>query len=206
MYLDVKGLITTGVGNLIDPLPAALRLPWKRWDGTPAARSDIEAEWRRLKSQPKLAKMHHKYAGMISSLRLTDADIDALVAAKLASNEVEIKRHFPDWDSFPADAQLAILSLAWACGPSFAPKWPGLSMLIRARNWRAAGTQPVDSDGRIKRAPCDIKSEGNPGVIPRNRLQRAHFVEAASDIARQFPAVLHGPCTLAALNAKWQPL
>src|SRR5580704_1499007 len=28
MYLDVKGLVTIGVGNLIDPLPAAVGLPF----------------------------------------------------------------------------------------------------------------------------------------------------------------------------------
>jgi len=35
MYVDVKGLVTTGIGNLIDLLSAALELPFHHNDGTP---------------------------------------------------------------------------------------------------------------------------------------------------------------------------
>lgn len=194
MYLDVKGLVTTGVGNLIDSVYQAQQLPWKRKDGTRASSIEIANEWQILKMRQDLSRLHYKHAGNLCDLRLTDADIDALVARKLESNSEEIAEHFPGWPTFPADAQLAILSLAWAVGPSFAPKWPNLSEAIRAKDWVACASHMV------------IKSEGNPGVIPRNQLNREHLIAAASKLAREYPDVLHGPCTLAALRAGWKQI
>jgi hypothetical protein len=48
MYADVLGLITTGQGNLIDPKPAALALPWRNRDGALASSAEISAEWDRI--------------------------------------------------------------------------------------------------------------------------------------------------------------
>ena len=42
MYLDIKGFVTTGMGNLIDPVPAALALTWHDADGMRAS----PAVWR----------------------------------------------------------------------------------------------------------------------------------------------------------------
>src|SRR4029453_7562541 len=42
MYLDIKGLVTTGVGNLIDPVGLASKLPFvHKGDGSPASEVDI---------------------------------------------------------------------------------------------------------------------------------------------------------------------
>lgn len=44
MYLDVKNLVTTGMGNLIDPIGAASSLPWvHKSDGSPASPEEIAA-------------------------------------------------------------------------------------------------------------------------------------------------------------------
>ena len=50
MYLDVLGLVTTGMGNLIDPMSTALGLPWVDETGTQGSQNDIAAEWRAVKS------------------------------------------------------------------------------------------------------------------------------------------------------------
>jgi hypothetical protein len=41
MYLDVKGLVTTGLGNLIDSTGDAEQLAWQHADGTPASTDEI---------------------------------------------------------------------------------------------------------------------------------------------------------------------
>src|SRR5207244_2818316 len=44
MYLDIKGLVKTGVGNLIDPVGLALKLPFvHKADGSPASEVEIRA-------------------------------------------------------------------------------------------------------------------------------------------------------------------
>ncbi len=63
MYLDIKGLVTVGVGNLIDPIELATLLPFcfKSRPGiaTPGARASqaqIAAEWQQLKRDLSLAQ------------------------------------------------------------------------------------------------------------------------------------------------------
>lgn len=167
MYMDVKGLITTGVGNLIDPFPAARALPWKRADGTLATEEQVSDAWHRLKSHPEYAHRHVRHAEALTQLYLTDDDIDALVAKKLEENAAFITaHHFPLFPEFPADAQLGIMSMAWAVGPGFPTKFPTFSGFAERQAWEDALPH------------CSIRTEGNPGVIPRNRANRVCFANA----------------------------
>jgi GH24 family phage-related lysozyme (muramidase) len=45
LYCDVKGLVTTGRGNLVDPMSLALPLPWQI-DGSPATEAQVVDAWR----------------------------------------------------------------------------------------------------------------------------------------------------------------
>lgn len=180
-YLDVKGLVTVGTGNLIDPSPAALGLPWQI-DGRPATRAEILADWTALKKQQGLARLHHKYAAPVTRIRLTPEAMDALLLARLDANEADLKRrHFPDFDSYPADAQLALLSIAWAVGSDWPRKFPRTKLAVLARDWSMAATEGV------------INSAGNPGVIPRNHANRLCFQNAARVDGKSDHTVLHWP-------------
>jgi GH24 family phage-related lysozyme (muramidase) len=195
LYVDVKNLVTTGVGNLVDPLPLALQLPWKHEKtGEIATRDEVTAAWNTLKHHPGLAvqpggslvplsKLHYNTAARLNDLRLTDEDIDALVAQKLQEFEAHLrKHHFHDWDSFPADAQLGILSMAWACGPGFPQTFKTFARVATAQDWVAA------------KASCAIRTAGNPGVVPRNRNNERCFLNAATVHDRGLdPSVLHWP-------------
>lgn len=204
MYLDVLELVTTGMGNLIRTVESALALPWRRADGSLASAAEVRAQHAALRAHGGLARRHYRYASDYletrfgHALTLDDDAISELCVHKLQSNvEWIAERHFPELGEWPADAQLACLSMAWAMGPDWPRKFPTCKGLLIGRNFRAAGTIAGP------RAPCDISSTGNPGVIPRNQLNRAHYIEASTDLARQFPSVLHGPCTLGALRAGW---
>ena len=170
MYLDIKGLVTTGVGNLIDSVAAAQRFPWRKdfGKGRLATPAEIAAAWRELKSRQDLAKLHWAYAAKLNDLRLTDEDIDALVTEKLFEFEAYLERHhFPDWRDFPADAQLAICSMAWACGPGFPRIFKNFARFASLQQWANA------------KACCTIREAGNPGVVPRNVANRFCFDNAA---------------------------
>src|ERR1700689_2073956 len=87
MYLDLKGLATTGRGNLIDPSGAAMGLPWLRKDNTAATAHEIAAEWLYIKSRQDLAKVGGGAFKDIARLHLSDAAIDTLTIHKLLENE-----------------------------------------------------------------------------------------------------------------------
>lgn len=169
MYLDVKGLVTTGVGNLIDPLNGskALKLPWlRKVDNQPASEQEIRDEWYYLKTRPDLARKHYKYAGNVCKLYLSEEAIDQLVFKKLEDNEKILKKYYPQWDSYPADAQLGILSMAWAVGAGFPEIFKNFTQYALRQEWDKAADC------------CGIKTTNNPGVVPRNAANKRCFRNA----------------------------
>lgn len=171
MYQDILGLVSTGIGNLIDfgkPVPdmnaprltgeppeAALTLPWYwKLDGRPASRSDIASEWHAVKAHPTAAKRGHRVLEGLTNLRLSEDGIRELVLGKARLNEVTLRARFPHFDEWPAEAQLATHSMAWACGPAF--HFPALAAALNAGDFYSAA------------ARCHIDDSHNPGVTPRN--------------------------------------
>lgn len=175
MYVDVLGYITTGVGNLIDPIGQAELLPWTLEDGTKADLAQVRADWHLLKSASgHYAKLHWKYARAATKCRLTEQAIDSLVAQKRTEFETFLRSHyFKDWDSFPADAQLGIMSMSWACGPGFPLKFGNFRNAVLAQDWDAAVATCKIKEG------TPGKSDWNPGVVPRNAKNRFLFANAA---------------------------
>lgn len=178
MFPDVKKLISGGFGLLLDPVALAMTVPWRSQDGTLASREQVIAEWSRLKNfvekNPGSEFWSWKRFEKQTTLRLTPEDMDAAVLSKVAMNETVLRRGFPDYDSWPADAQLGIHSMAWACGPGIWSQsagrnhWPKLTAACRARDWRTAAVE------------CFMNEEKrNPGIIPRNKGNRVMFMNAA---------------------------
>ena len=189
MYLDVRELITTGVGNLIDatqsgsptPWTPALSLPWHHeLTGAPATQNEIRETWQALKARPDLAKRHWKYAAKLNDLRLSDEAIDALVHRKLLQNERELRKVFHEWDSWCADAQLGVCSMAWAMGPGFPAKFKNFTRYANAGDWDAARVScKISTVIRLKLPDGSIREIPNPGTMPRNRANEMCFGNAA---------------------------
>ena len=180
MYLDVKGLVTVGVGNLVDPVEEAQALPFRFKNrtgitapGTPGTPDQIAKEWQTLKNNPSLKTKGYTACEPITQLELSDAAIDSLILARLTKNEIFLKRQqwFVDFDTWPADAQLGLLSMAWAMGPG----GPG-----QFSNFRAA-CQKLDFNTAA--AECKMNEAGNAGVVPRNRANFTLFSNAAIVLA-----------------------
>lgn len=182
MYLDVKGYVTCGVGNLLEntsedrPVPVVFTLPWKRrLDNQPATRAEIEAEWYRVNVRTDLADASSARRRAITTLYLTDAAIDALVFAKLEANDATLKRQFPGMAAWPWQAQLALHSMSWARGENgYEREYPKLTSALRRRAFATAA------------AECRIAGEAtNKGLIPRNEANKQLFLDAAaSPVAR----------------------
>jgi hypothetical protein len=189
MYLDILGLVTVGVGNLIDTPGQAIALPFvHEKTGERATAAEIAEAWRALKGRQDLSKLHWKYAAALNDLRLTDRAIDELVLGKLESNARHLqKNYFRDFATWPADAQLAALSMAWAMGPDFPRKFGNWTKFALLQDWVSA------------KACCKIRETGNPGVVPRTRQNEKCHDNAASVAASGGlldPAELFWPATV----------
>jgi GH24 family phage-related lysozyme (muramidase) len=180
LYLDMLGLPTVGVGCLVATPAESCKLPWRHPDGSLASPSAIVAEWKLVQSHQELKKLHYKYATRHAKLRLSEPDVDALTLGRLDTFESFLERYYPEFDLWPAPAQLATLSMSWAMGPGFPPKWKNHSLACRAQNWpHAAATCKMrerNGDGSL-----------NVGLIPRNKKNVELFLEAA----RVAPGILN---------------
>lgn len=147
LYADVLGLVTTGMGNLVDPMPYALALPWELPGGIPAPKDAVVRAWTAVKNDPLCASRGWRYACGIpaNNVRLSSDAVHALILDKLESNDKAMLVRFPDWESRPADAQLAAHSMAWAMGPGFWHKFPRFTVAFKAGDYRVAAKESAIS-------------------------------------------------------------
>ncbi|WP_406724914.1 hypothetical protein WJ438_09985 [Streptomyces sp. GD-15H] len=187
MYLDVKGLVSTGVGNRIDASRGTLqeptasereashaiarRLRWLTADGDEATAEQIDSEWDLVKSRTDLAPRGGGSFAAITSLRLPDDEIERLVFSKLDEMEGHLRRRteFSSFDSWPADAQLGVLSMSWGMGPAF--RFPRFQAFVSSDDWEGAATE------------CRFNPEIGTIVIRNDRNQKL-FRNAARVVAR----------------------
>jgi GH24 family phage-related lysozyme (muramidase) len=165
MYQDVKGLVTVADGDLVDPISLAMNLPWCH-GGNPSDPADdaaIIAGWEAVKAMPP-GLSWKAYVGA-TDLRLTPQAIDQLVRTKCNENEATLAQRIPNWALLPADAQLGVLSMAWACGPWF--DFPKFMAALKVADFATCAVE------------CKMSAQGNPGLVPRNAQDQRLFEAAA---------------------------
>lgn len=184
LYCDVKGLVTCAVGILVDSSPhaqpwlPALDLEWSLTDGTRASKDQVIEDWRKVKN----GNLYLRGSEAQTKIRLTDEAIDKIVNKRLSQNEAHLRKVFTGWDGYPADAQLAILSMAWAVGAGLDIKFPRFTSFAQKQDWIAA------------KACSKLKEIGNPGVVPRNRHNELCFDNAETvRLCSMDASVLHWP-------------
>jgi hypothetical protein len=171
MYTDIKGLVTTGIGNLIDPVARALVLPWENQDGSPSSQDQIAAAWRIVKGAwPKVQSNNCEH---LTTIRLSKAGIQQLVESRLKSNDAFMASKFPGYHDWTADAQMASHSLGWAMGLGHLDPHTG-----DFKEWiRAMSQSPPDY--RAASEAAHMNETGNPGLVPRNLANIVLFENAA---------------------------
>lgn len=169
MYLNIFGLVTTAVGISIDPLELAIELPFvRKEDGTRASTREIRAEWSMIKAESTLVSLGYWACQERTRLRLEDEDIDNLVLNRVLANERMLRRTFPAWEDWPADAQLGVLSMAWVLGPEFTKTWRDFTLACLSGDWADAARK------------CAMREWGDTCVKSRNRVNAELFGHAAA--------------------------
>lgn len=167
LYLDIRGLVTTAVGLLVDPESLAQALPWRNPDGSTADFATVSGAWTTVKTHQEMRQDGGGAFAPLTTIRLTDQAITDCTAAKMYQMETVLKSRFPFWDDLPAPAQMGVLSMAWACGPAF--DFPRFELALEHGDFAQCADE------------CAISAVGNPGVIPRNDANRNLFLAAAAE-------------------------
>lgn len=172
MYVDVKGYVTTGVGNLLNSPDAAIQLDWRHSNGDRATADQVRNEWIAMRDNVPARHMFYTYQKHFTRLHLPEEEIDRLVIGKLLEHHKHLVAQMPEFEAWPLDAQWATHSMAWACGSAFmVPGPPGrfvtLGKLLKAKDFAGAVSQ------------CHMNEAGNPGLKPRNIANKLMFDNAA---------------------------
>jgi hypothetical protein len=143
LYLDSKGLVTVGIGNMLPNLAAALALSWVDLNGNPVGAAAITAAWNAITARKDLIGKGGGFFRNVTSIRLTEASLDALIDRDISEDESVLIPLFPGYATVPWQAQVALLRLSWAMGAYFASngKWPNLRAAWAAQNWAACAQQ-----------------------------------------------------------------
>ena len=132
MYKDSKGLVSTGIGFLINgSADQAIAIGgWvDKGSGMTATNQEIRDEWQMIKDRSGPCDWRTMEA--LTNLRLPRKVIDDHVIKLAQSNINWLKSHGHDWDAYPADGQLGLLSLAW----NGLGKYPRCLEVIKNGNW-----------------------------------------------------------------------
>lgn len=147
-------VIRARLNNVVSPaaMAPALRLPWKfkgpGWSKTnPVAlegivsQSTIADAWTTVKRQNEVVPDFSQRGGFayqdLTPLTLDMDGMRTLFASTLASFDKTLASRYTQYETAPADAQLAILSMSWAMGPAF--NFPQFKTAFEARDWAKAG-------------------------------------------------------------------
>lgn len=163
MYLDSKGFVTVGVGHFIANVQAAQRLPFKRRGGQEALSEEIKDDFEAVKIQPanRFASFYRSHTKLV----LAGHEIDQLTSAHIDSFHRELRAVYPEFETFPWEAKLALFDIIFNIGQTkLQGGWPNMNSAIRALDWTAAAKHS-------RRAP--------PVAEERNRYVAELFKAAA---------------------------
>lgn len=166
MYLDTLGLVTIGRGNLIDPVSYALTLPFvDAQSGVLVTQDRVHEQWSIVKGRQDL-KLHGGGAfRALTNVMLTRAGVDALTSKKLYQVWTTLASRFTGFEQWPADAQLGLVSMAWAMGPAFS--FPNFHAACDRRDFAEAARQ------------CHMTDKGGNAIEKRNAQDVVCFNNAA---------------------------
>lgn len=184
MYLDTKGLVTIGIGTLIEQPSGSITADALRFaftfkgdPGHAAGAADILADFNAVKHRGAGAGL--RAYDMVTRLEIGLPEIDRLVREKLDSLEARLRQtpEFAGLDRWPADAQLGLLSMAYAMGGAFAEggRYPSFRAACAALDFTRAARE------------SRMRESDNPNVKPRNWANELMFTYAARVLQRGRP-------------------
>lgn len=174
LYPDVLNLVSSGIGFLLDggarygtdtsdaaiqggtlnPLTMAWFHKGIGWTptnnviGTPATEDEVKAAWIKVKTEPSKKYLQGGFAfANDTDLTLSDQAIHDAFEKLQGGFEAELKRYFPNWDDWPADAQFAAMSMAWAMGPAFPRTFTKFASAANALDFTTAAQESFFQGG-----------------------------------------------------------
>ncbi len=195
LYLDTKKLPTTGLGHRVFTVADMVALPWLTKDGTPATDAQKRTEWTRIGARTDLAPKGGYAYQSVATLHLSDATVDGLLTSDTPAYWDPLVKVLPDLPTWPADAQLAIIDLAYNVGAYFlGDKWPNFTKAAKAGDFTGMATYCL----RAIKSPRDYRHQRlftNAATVVKVGADPNVLWDATTPIAPAKPPVVVPPVT-----------
>jgi len=197
------GITFTGKNNRNAGLRMAKALDWVYKPGHPRAGlrcdpSDIERDYDVVLSKEAIGQKrpgHLPEWKAMTNCRITKDGLEKAVKAKAVGNINYVNtsrkgnQNLGDFDTFPADAQLCVISLTWANGNEF--HYPGFAKGCREADWFEAAKQ------------CGFKSKENTLALRQKHQETMMCNAGCVKLGVADPDTLHWPKILALPDVDW---
>lgn len=163
MYLDTRGFVTVGVGELLASSSRAQALPFLDSAGDTVTPDAILSEFNRVFA---LAKGQQAAAYRLQASPVLSSDsIDTLLMAHVEYFDAQLNARFANYAAFPDPAKLGLLDMIYNLGPhGLFVGYPTFMSYVTSENWAGAA-------GECHR--------NGPGA-DRNNWTRQQFLAAAN--------------------------
>jgi hypothetical protein len=140
MYLDTRGLVTAGIGQMLPDAASAQALAFLLPDGAPAPPDAIGADFQRVRALAP-SQGSHAYRSPTSPT-LTADTMAALLGAVTTANDTILRGRVMGYDGFPDPAKLALLDMLYNLGePRLFSEYPLLLAAVDNQHWLLASQQ-----------------------------------------------------------------
>jgi len=201
LYNDSKSLPTFGLGQLVRTPAETLPIPWRRPDGTLASDAEKLADWHRVKTFPNAAALGRHIPVGPTTLYVSPEDLTRLFEAKRDHNARKLAERFPGLPAWPAPAQFAVMSLAWAAGTGF--DFPKCAAALARGDFLTAAVEVLINEVRtlgVKRRNdanrwllLDAHAGGDPDQLDLVERPRAEVNARLAALLAAPPGGTHGP-------------
>ena len=137
MYLDTRGLVTVGVGQMLPDAASAQSLAFVDSSGQPATPDAILADFKRVSG---LAPAHSPgFYRVPTSLVLPPDAIDTLLMNRVTDFDSQLSARFPAYASFPDPAKLGLLDMIYNLGAAkLFGSFPHFMSCVDNQDWLGA--------------------------------------------------------------------
>lgn len=158
MYLDHKGNVTIGAGHMIPDTEALQGLPFEFYDTkagnflNPASIEDVRRAFEIVRNQKSgqnigVDSYKPKDRSDLMNIRLPDADVNRRLIADLHYKAQEVRKKFPQFDTYPQKTKMALLDMQFNMGRNFSrQKWSKLYKAVEGEDWSSAAKESNRKD------------------------------------------------------------
>lgn len=148
MYLDRNSWVTIGYGTMLPDAESATAVDLRHPSKQPAKPEEKRAEWQRLrKISPGGTVRNYSAQSYRKEARLfiMDSEADRLRLLKLDGFIAELRIAYPGFDSFPEDAQVAMMDMVYNLGGrGLTKKFPRFTRAVnhpKGPDWKTAALE-----------------------------------------------------------------